>query len=283
MKVSKVSVSRTQPSPSSENSGIFFSGEPDAAARNLARRIRARWPQVKIVMGLWNVPLADLTAARREALRSVLGAWVARAEPLRLLVGLSRRQAAARLDAALGLPVHLVDDEVGWLPCWVERPQDEQRALAHQMASAQGWVVDSAYGAWRDVMLERAQVVIALDYSRALTLSRLVRRCVHRLTTRTPVCNGNTESVRQLFSRNSIVRWHFSSFARKRERMRRWEATPEGVPVLRLTHPREFDRLVQSLEQDNIGAASREAALRHGGIDDLPVPARDDAARFVEF
>ena len=46
----------------------FFSGEPDAAARNLARRIRARWPQVKIVMGLWNVPLADLTAARREAL-----------------------------------------------------------------------------------------------------------------------------------------------------------------------------------------------------------------------
>ncbi|MCI0152542.1 adenylate kinase [Dermacoccus nishinomiyaensis] len=199
------------------------------------------------------------------------------------VTGSGKSTAAARLGAALGLPVHLVDDEVGWLPGWVERPQDEQRALAHQMASAEGWVVDSAYGAWRDVMLERAQVVIALDYSRALTLSRLVRRCVHRLTTRTPVCNGNTESVRQLFSRNSIVRWHFSSFARKRERMRRWEAAPEGVPVLRLTHPRGFDRLVQSLELDNIGVASREAALRHGGIDDLPAPARDDAARFVEF
>ena len=132
-------------------------------------------------------------------------------------------------------------------------------------------------------MLERAQVVIALDYSRALTLSRLVRRSVHRLVTRTPVCNGNTESVRQLLSRNSIVRWHFSSFTRKRERVRQWEAAPDGVPVLRLTHPRELDRLLEALNQPNIGVALREAALRHGGLDDLSVPARDDAARFVEF
>ncbi len=46
----------------------FFSSEPDTAARSLTRRIRARWPQVKIVLGLWNVPLEELTAARRESL-----------------------------------------------------------------------------------------------------------------------------------------------------------------------------------------------------------------------
>ncbi|WP_103173801.1 AI-2E family transporter [Paracoccus sp. SY] len=38
----------------------FFSSEPDAAARNLTRRLRARWPRLKIVLGLWGVPLEEL-------------------------------------------------------------------------------------------------------------------------------------------------------------------------------------------------------------------------------
>ncbi len=46
----------------------FFSREPDPAARNLARRIRARWPQAKIVLGLWGVPTDELDDRRREGL-----------------------------------------------------------------------------------------------------------------------------------------------------------------------------------------------------------------------
>nr|WP_255434981.1 MULTISPECIES: AI-2E family transporter [unclassified Paracoccus (in: a-proteobacteria)] len=46
----------------------FFSREPDAAARNLTRRIRARWPEVKVVLGLWGVPADALDKQRREAL-----------------------------------------------------------------------------------------------------------------------------------------------------------------------------------------------------------------------
>lgn len=55
------------------------------------------------------------------------------------VTGSGKSTAAARLGAALGLPVHFVDDEVGWLPGWVERPQDEQRALrANASACAVG-------------------------------------------------------------------------------------------------------------------------------------------------
>lgn len=46
----------------------FFSRDPDAPARNLTRRIRARWPQAKIVLGLWGVPTEELDDRRREAL-----------------------------------------------------------------------------------------------------------------------------------------------------------------------------------------------------------------------
>ena len=46
----------------------FFSSEPDAAARNLARRLRARWPGIKIVLGLWGVPPNELDRHGAEAL-----------------------------------------------------------------------------------------------------------------------------------------------------------------------------------------------------------------------
>ncbi|BCW70380.1 hypothetical protein NicSoilB8_14240 [Arthrobacter sp. NicSoilB8] len=52
---------------------------------------------------------------------------------------------------------------------------------------------DSAYGGWRDLVLARAELVVALDYPRWLSLSRLVRRTVRRIVTGPVVCNGNRE------------------------------------------------------------------------------------------
>ncbi|WP_299361601.1 AI-2E family transporter [uncultured Paracoccus sp.] len=46
----------------------YFSREPDAAARNLARRIRRRWPGISIVIGLWGLSGEDLDPQRAQAL-----------------------------------------------------------------------------------------------------------------------------------------------------------------------------------------------------------------------
>ena len=109
-----------------------------------------------------------------------------------------------------------------------------------RLVGAPQWILDTAYGSWIDVVLPRADLVIALDYGRWLTLLRLLRRTVLRLVDRHEVCNGNTESLRHLFSGNSIVRWHFASFSRKRARMS-WEADPAAPPVLRFRSPRETE------------------------------------------
>ena len=52
----------------------------------------------------------------------------------------------------------------------------EQRAFGAAIAAQDCWVLDSAYGGWRDLVLARAELVVALDYPRWLSLSRLVRR-----------------------------------------------------------------------------------------------------------
>lgn len=65
-----------------------------------------------------------------------------------------------------------------------------------------------------------AEVIVALDYPRWLSLARLLRRTWRRVRDSQPVCNGNIETWAQVFGRDSIIVWHFTSFARKRARIR---------------------------------------------------------------
>ncbi|MDO5533344.1 MAG: adenylate kinase [Propionibacteriaceae bacterium] len=163
------------------------------------------------------------------------------------VTGSGKSTAALALGGRLGLPVHLADDAFGWLPGWVQRPADEMRALAAAAAAEPEWVFDTAYSTFRDLVEPRADVIVGLDYPRWLSLGRLLRRTVHRIATQEPVCNGNTEDWRALVSKESIIVWHFRSFARKRTVMRAWAARPEGPPVLLLRRPRDLDRLLSSL------------------------------------
>jgi hypothetical protein len=55
-------------------------------------------------------------------------------------------------------------------------------------------------------------------------------------------CNGNRETLRTMFSRDSIILWNFRSFSRKRTRIRAWEADPDGPLVVRLTSSRAVER-----------------------------------------
>jgi hypothetical protein len=47
---------------------------------------------------------------------------------------------------------------------------------------------------------------------------------VNRAITQQEVCNGNTESFRIMFSKDSLLLWHYKSFHRKRERIHLWKA-----------------------------------------------------------
>lgn len=165
--------------------------------------------------------------------------------PDRVLVygvtGSGKTTLAARIAERSGLPWHSVDD-LTWLPGWVEVPRDEQRRLVCAICQEEQWILDTAYSHWLDVPLSRVQLIVALDYPRLVSLSRLVRRTFMRALTRRPACNGNVETFRKTVATDSIIRWHFRSFAHKRARIRAWAGDPAGPVVLRLTSPRATRR-----------------------------------------
>ena len=166
------------------------------------------------------------------------------AAPSRVLfygvTGSGKSSAARAYATATGLPEFSADDDIGWLPGWQQRTVEEQRDIAAGIAAQDRWVLDSAYGVWRDVVLPRAELVVGLDYPRWLSLARLVRRSLRRALTREPVCNGNHETLARLFAEDSILRWHFRSFRRKRLVMRGLQADPEMPPAILFRHPRHF-------------------------------------------
>jgi adenylate kinase family enzyme len=167
------------------------------------------------------------------------------ANPSRVLfygvTGSGKSSAAHAYAAASGLPEFSADDDIGWLPGWQQRSVEQQREIAADVAARDRWVLDSAYGVWRDIVVPRAELVVALDYPRWLSLSRLLRRSLRRVITKQPVCNGNIETLGRLFARDSILYWHFNSFARKKRVSREWQSNPDMPPVMVFRRPRDLN------------------------------------------
>ncbi|MGB3828471.1 MAG: adenylate kinase [Ornithinimicrobium sp.] len=165
--------------------------------------------------------------------------------PRRILVygvtGSGKSHAARRIAELRGLPLVLAD-EVAWQPGWQQLEPERQREVFAALAAGDRWVFDTAYGIWLDVVLPRVDLIVALDYPRWFSLQRLLRRTGRRIVTREPICNGNAESLRMAFSRDSIIAWHFRSFPRKRRRIRTWAQDPASPPMRRFRRARHLNR-----------------------------------------
>ncbi|MGC1209204.1 MAG: adenylate kinase [Ornithinimicrobium sp.] len=165
--------------------------------------------------------------------------------PQRILVygvtGSGKSHAATRISEKFGLPLVLAD-ELTWQPGWQQVEPERQREIFADLAADERWVFDTAYGIWIDQVLPRVDLIVALDYPRWFSLQRLCRRTAQRIVTHTPICNGNTESLRMALGKDSIIAWHFRSFSRKRRRIRAWAADPSAPPMHRFRAPGDLER-----------------------------------------
>ena len=172
------------------------------------------------------------------------------------VTGSGKSTLAGELGRITGLPVHYVDEEIGWLPGWKNRSPAEQKRLAMATATTERWVFDSAYGPYRAELASRAELIVCLDYPRLVSLRRLVFRSVRRVLLREPVCNGNHETWGRFLGGDSLVRWHFKSFPAKRRQMRELEERLGPERVLRFSSPRQTRRWLASLEASHLRGGS---------------------------
>lgn len=130
--------------------------------------------------------------------------------------GAGKTTFAERLSAVLGHE-HIELDAIHWLPDWEMRPVDDFRHKVSEAIAGETWVVDGNYSKVRDIVWGRATAVVWLNYPRAVVLWRIVSRTIKRSLRQEVLFSGNQETLsKAMFSKESIVAWSMSTFARRR-------------------------------------------------------------------
>jgi len=122
---------------------------------------------------------------------------------------------AAALAMRLGVR-HIELDALHWNPNWVETPVESFLEKVDAATREARWVVEGNYSKARPIIWSRADTLVWLDYPFLLVISRLLKRTFLRAFRGDVCCNGNRESWRLAFSRDSIILWAFQTHWRRR-------------------------------------------------------------------
>lgn len=151
--------------------------------------------------------------------------------------GAGKTTLARRISERLGLTLVEVD-ALFHGPGWVPRESFVEEVEA--ATRPDGWVADSAgYAAVRDLLWERADTLVWLDYSRPRVMGRVLRRSFARATYDRELWNGNREGFRDWADPEHPVRWAWSHHAQRRAETVEQLAWPDAVhvSVVHLTTP----------------------------------------------
>jgi adenylate kinase family enzyme len=128
--------------------------------------------------------------------------------------GCGKTTLAADIARILGI-VHIELDALNWRPGWTAVPNDLFRRDVLEALEAPEWVTDGNYHSVRDLVWERADCVVWLNYRLPLILARLIHRTARRILSAETCCNGNQESLRLALSRESIILWALRTHGRR--------------------------------------------------------------------
>jgi adenylate kinase family enzyme len=123
---------------------------------------------------------------------------------------------AGRVAECLEIP-HVELDALHWGQNWTEPAVNEFREKVAAALEGDAWAVDGNYSKVRDIIWERADTVVWLDYPLPVVMARVIWRTFRRGLTREELWNENRERlIGNLFSKDSIILWSFTTYHRRK-------------------------------------------------------------------
>lgn len=161
--------------------------------------------------------------------------------------GAGKTTLAGRIAQRLGIS-HTEIDSLHHGPSWTPRAAFVDDV--HTLAAGESWVTEWQYDAVRQLLVDRATLVVWLDYPPTVRLWRAVRRTVRRRTRRIELWNGNYEPPLWTFftDPDHIVRWAWRT-------RHKYDDLPSNLaergradlPIVRLRSQRETETWLASL------------------------------------
>jgi len=165
--------------------------------------------------------------------------------PRRVLVagtsGAGKTTMAAQVAVILGVP-HVEIDSLFHGPGWTPRPSFA--ADVDAFSSRPGWVIEWQYSLVRELLADRADLLIWLDLSRHRVMRQVIRRTVVRRLRRERLWNDNVEGpLWTIFTEpDHIVRWAWNTHHKTGLRVTELLRRRPDLDVVRLRNKGEVRR-----------------------------------------
>lgn len=182
--------------------------------------------------------------------------------------GSGKTTAAREIATALNLP-HLELDNLRHQENWRELPDPEFLAAVQDfIRTHEHWVIDGNYRIVQSDIWSQASEIVWLDIPKFLNMKNIITRTFKRVLLRTPLWNGNRESIRNLTSRDpykSMIAWTWHRHAYIRDRYVQEMKNPlwAHVRFLRFQNSEEFHHwLAQCLDHRDSPRSSQATKTR---------------------
>ena len=166
--------------------------------------------------------------------------------------GAGKTWVAAEAARRLGIR-HVELDAIHWGPGWSKPTVEGFRAAVAEATAGQAWVADGNYGAVRDIVWGRAQLLVWLDYPLWLALWQLSCRTIRRVVTREKLWGRNRETFRgALLARDSLLLHAARTHGPRRAKYGELLANPpyDRLHAVRLRSRKETAKWLASLGED---------------------------------
>lgn len=155
--------------------------------------------------------------------------------------GSGKTTLAARIAHVIEAP-HVEIDALFHGPGWTRRPEFASDVEA--FTSRPEWVTEWQYPEVRELLAERADLLVWLDLSRSTVVRQVVRRTLGRKVRRQRLWNGNVEPPLRTFftDPDHIVRWAWRTHSTTAARV---AAVRPDLPVVHLRSHAEAEQWLQ--------------------------------------
>lgn len=134
----------------------------------------------------------------------------------------SGKTTLSKLLAQLWEVPHIELDAIYWKQNWKPAALPRFRQRVQQVTAEERWIVDGNYRTKaRDIIWQRAQTVVWLDYPLPIILWRVCQRSITNIYNRRDLWeNGSRETLRKQFlGKNSFLLWTIATHTPRRRRL----------------------------------------------------------------
>ena len=144
-------------------------------------------------------------------------------------------------------------DAFYWERNWTPAEPFDFFVRVEEAISSEAWVAAGNYHLARDLIWQKADLVIWLDYPLPILFWRLLTRTIRRAVTKEKLFADNVENFwthLKLWSEDSLFHWLFKTYWRRKRETPRLLALPEyaHLKVIRFMHPKETECWLRNLE-----------------------------------